>query len=68
MGVAAQLSLHFPGAECVTWKKQKRWISPTPFDRFSSSFHQNDRTVAGRLILVTYDLENVGQGQNLKKI
>ena len=46
---------------------EKRWKSPTPFNRFSSSFHQNDRTVSGHLILATDDLEKVGQGQHLQK-
>ena len=35
--------------------------------RFSLSFHQNDRNVSGHLILATDDLENVGQGKNLQK-
>ena len=34
--------------------------------RFSSSFPQNDCNVCGHLILVTDDLENVGQDQNLQ--
>ena len=44
MAIAAQLSLHFPCGKCVTWKNwKKRWISTTSLNRFSSSFHQNDR-------------------------
>ena len=35
---------------------KKRWISPTPFNRFSSSFHQNDRTVAALPISVTEEI------------
>ena len=47
-------------------KKRKRLISPTPFNQFSSSFHQNYRTVSSHIILVTSDLENVGQYHNLQ--
>ena len=36
-------------------------------NQFSSSFHLNDRNVSGHLILVTSDLENVGQCKNLSK-
>ena len=38
----------------------------TPFNRFTSSFHQNDHTVSIHFILVTDDLEIAGQGQNLQ--
>ena len=48
--------------------RKKNWISPIAFNLFSSSFHQNDRNAGGCIILVTEDRENVGQGQNLKKI
>ena len=52
--------------ENVSPGKAEKRLSTTPFNRFSLSFHQNDRTVSGHLILVTDDLENVGQGQNLQ--
>ena len=64
MEVAAQIGLHLQVEMYHLENKKKRWISPTPFNRFSSSFHQIDRTVAGRLILVTDELESVGQCQN----
>ena len=64
--VAAQLSLHF-----LRWKichlENTDKSSPRPFNRFSSSFDQNDRTVSGHQILINFDLENVGQYQNLQK-
>ena len=65
--IAAQLTLHFQSGKCVVWNKteKKRWISQTPFNRFSSSFHQNNHTESGHLIL---GLENVGQSQNLQKL
>ena len=61
--------LHFPVENVSTGKKteKKRLIYPTTLNRFSSSFHQNDRTMAGHLILVIDDPENVGQGQYLQK-
>ena len=54
MDVAAQ------GGTCVTWKTQRETLCTAVFKRFSPSFHQNDLTVSGHLILVTDDLENVG--------
>ena len=63
MEVAAHLSLHFSGGKYVIWEKQRK--SFTPFNRFSSSFHQNDRNASGHLILETDDLEIIGRGQNL---
>ena len=64
-GGCAQFNLHFQGGKCVPWIN-RRWMSPTTFNRFSSSFHQNDRTLSGHLILVTDDLENVRQCKNLQ--
>ena len=52
---------------CHQEKQIKYWISPTPINRFSTNFHQNDRTASDNLIILTVDLENVGQGQNLQK-
>ena len=37
--------------------REKRYIFSTPSNRFSSSFHQHDRTVSGYLILVAGDPE-----------
>ena len=48
-------------------KQRKRRISATPFNRFSSSLHQNDRTVCGHLFLETDEPENVGKCKNLQK-
>ena len=47
MEVTTQLRLHVPGGKCVTWNN----ISPTPFNRFSSSFHQIYNHASGHLIL-----------------
>ena len=44
-------------------QKKERRISPTSFNHF----HQNDRIVSGHQFIVTDDLENVGQGQNLQE-
>ena len=52
---------------CHPEKEQNHLISLTPFNRFSSNFHQNDRTVLVHLILVRDDIENVGQSQHLQK-
>ena len=65
--VTAQLSLHFPGGKCNLKKRKKRCISPTRCHWFSSSLHQNHRTMAGHLILVTGNLENVGHDQKLQE-
>ena len=55
----------FSCGKCVTWRNtHTKFTSPTPFNRFSSSVR---RTVADHLIRVTDNLENVGQGQNLRK-
>ena len=47
---------------------KKHSISPTTSNRFSSHFHQNDHSVLGHLMLVTDDLANLDQGQNLQKV
>ena len=47
----------FSNGKRVTWKKRKKTM--TPFSRFSSSFHRNDHTLSGHLMLVTDDLKNV---------
>ena len=52
---------------CRLKKQRKRRISATPFNRFSSSLHQKDRTVFGHLFLVTDEPENVGKCKNLQK-
>ena len=62
MAVVTQLSIHFPGGKtCHLEKERKRLISPTSFIRFSSRFQENDNIVSGHVILVTDDIENVGQ-------
>ena len=67
MEVATQFSLHFPGEKCVTWKTEKRLLETIPLNSFSANLYQNDRNVSDHLILITNDLENVGQGKNLQK-
>ena len=64
MEVAAQLSLHFPGAKCHLEKQKKRHYISGTIQPISLSFHQNDRTVSDYLILVTDYLANEGQGQH----
>ena len=59
-------NLPFPGGKVSYEKHKKRWISLTPFNRFLTNFHNNDRTVSDHLMHVTDDLENVCQGKNLK--
>ena len=59
MEVATQLSLHFQGGKCVSWKKQK--------NHFRQIFTKMI-AMSGHLILVTDDLENVSQGQNVHKL
>ena len=59
---AAKLNLHFPGGKCAAWKNRKK------FNRFSSNFHQYDRTVSGHLMHLADDLENVDQGHTTTKI
>ena len=53
------------------WKMchmKKRKIKNIEYLRHHSiDFHQNDRTVSGHITLVTDDIENLGQGQNLRK-
>ena len=56
-------SLHFPNGKCVTWKKQKKNVEY--LRHHSTHFHQIDRTMAGLPILVTDNLENLGQGKIL---
>ena len=67
MEVVAQLSLYFPGGKCYLEKHKKTLNISDTIQPISSSFHQNYRTVAGHVILVTDDLQNVGQGNNLQK-
>ena len=68
MEVVAQLSLHFSVENmCRLKRRKKRWPSPTPFNRFSSDFNQNYHTLFGHLTLLTDNIENLGQGQNLQK-
>ena len=68
MEVAVQLSLHFPCGKWVTWKTKTKTLNiSNNIQSISSSFHQNDHTVAGQLILVPGDFENVGQGQSWQK-
>ena len=57
----------FPMGNVSPGNIQIHWIYITPFNRFASGFHQNDHTVSVHLVLVTDDLENVGQAQNLQK-
>ena len=42
--------------ENVSPGKEKCSISPTPFNRCSLSFHQNDCTISSHVILVKRDL------------
>ena len=77
MEIAAQYSINFPDEKCVAWKKKKKTLIiydtiqliyiKLPFNQFTLSFHQNNYSVSGHLILITDDLVNVSQGQNLKK-
>ena len=49
---------------CRMETQKKRRISPIPFNRFSPSFQHS---VSGYLFLVSDDLDNVGQCQNLQE-
>ena len=64
MEVAAQLSVHFPGGRCINWKNRKKCEY---LRRHSTDFHQVFTNVSDVLIHVIDDIENVGQGQQLRK-
>ena len=67
MEVVMQLSLHFTGENCFIWKNRNNVEYLRNHSTDFHNFRQNDRIVADHLILVTDDLEHVGQGQNWQK-
>ena len=66
MEMTTQLSRHFPCGKCVTWKTEKKNIYDIIQPIFIT-FYQNNSNVSGHQILITDDLENVGQCKNLQK-
>ena len=53
--------------KCVTLKTEKTLNISDINQPIFIKLHQNERTVSGHIILATAHLENVGQGQDLKK-
>ena len=62
-----QLCLHFPGGNCVTWKKNRKKASNIYDNIHQDLTQKEDHAAAGQLMIVTEILVKVGQGKHLQQ-